>query len=732
MKKTNKIIALVLAMVLAFSSVPLIASAAAIDDKVDTVEELIQGENLGNLVEWLLKNLNNRKEEVVGSVLRLVFMLVEDESLQAKIGSTNLMTATDEQLADILVAWLDANLPTWTSELTDQDWWGIVSSLTPILGINLDLKSARGVVGSLSDICGVANNNLLLNLGDLEKLSNSTIKHINKKSKSIDVVYALFSWLADDGTIHVLKQAIKGELSLGRTVENVAKGTSDDINKMITDLISPDAIKKMLSDAMELDYEAYKSYTADELVAVAFLKLLTGNAAVSKDEAGRVMNLTIYDFLEEYAGDIYKNLLVGPLNNDVKTMLVENVKPLDDEYDNILDGVFNWDYEFKEDTFDEFLGAGKGNLVEQLNNVIIKLLEVILTKDAYNALGLTKGGNENIEGNLAKAFRYVLPMLGKLDNLGADLSGFTAEKVKNMTAEEMAVGVLKLFFEGWFKNEDMAEVNKVTTLEQLAVLAAKYAVTYNEWVPMDIAAAKNIKNVEKMTDEACIDLLFEIGMETAAKALNYNKGTTYYELPADTSTWTAEDYLDDIADWALNFVDGLPASADILSTERGKLDGEGGFYKINVILDSLFDLSFISGCGNGVFSFDMETMLLYTFLPSLLDLDVDNAVKMLAENEESELFNKKINQAAIDLVDDLLTGLFEEGYEAPAAFILGDVDENGEVKAADARLALRASVGLENLTASQMKAADADKNGEIKAADARLILRASVGLETLK
>lgn len=732
MKKTNKIIALVLAMVLAFSSVPLIASASAIDDEVDTVEELIQGENLGNLVEWLLKNLNNRKEEVVGSVLRLVFMLVEDESLQAKIGSTNLMTATDEQLADILVAWLDANLPTWTSELTDQDWWGIVTSLTPILGINLDLKSARGVVGSLSDICGVANNNLLLNLGDLEKLSNSTIKHINKKSKSIDVVYALFSWLADDGTIHVLKQAIKGELSLGRTVENVAKGTSDDINKMITDFISPDAIKKMLSDAMELDYEAYKSYTADELVAVAFLKLLTGNATVSKDEAGQVMNLTIYDFLETYAGDIYKNLLVGPLNNDVKTMLVENIKPLDDEYDNILDDVFNWDYEFKEDTFDEFLGAGKGNLVEQLNNVIIKLLEVILTKNAFKELKLTKGGNENIEENLAKAFRYVLPKLGKLDNLGADLSGFTADKVKKMTAEEMAVGVLKLFFEGWFKNEDMKEVNKVTTLEQLAVLAAKYAVTYDEWVPMDIAAAKGIKNVEKMSDEACIELLFKIGMETAAKALDYNKGTTHYELPTDTSKWTAEDYLDDIVDWALNFVDGLPASADALSTERGKLDGEGGFFKINVILDSLFDLSFISGCGNDIFSFDMETMLLDQLLPNLLDLDVDNAVKMLAENEESELFNKKINQAAIDLVDDLLTGLFEEGYEVPAAFILGDVDMNGEIKAADARLALRASVGLEpDLSATQLKAADADKNGEVKAADARLILRASVGLETL-
>lgn len=68
----------------------------------------------------------------------------------------------------------------------------------------------------------------------------------------------------------------------------------------------------------------------------------------------------------------------------------------------------------------------------------------------------------------------------------------------------------------------------------------------------------------------------------------------------------------------------------------------------------------------------------------------------------------------------------------PPEYILGDVDMNGEIKAADARLALRASVGLETLSDIQKKAADADKNGEIKAADARLILRASVGLEELK
>ena len=729
MKKTNKIIAVILAMVLAFSSVPLMASAAAIKDDVNTVEKLIQGDSLGNLVEWLLKNLNNRKEEVVGTVLRLVFMFVEDESLQAKIGSTDLMKATDEQLADILIAWLDANLPTWTAELTEQDWWGIVTSLTPILGIKINLKTARGIVATLADICGVANNNLLLNLGDLEKLSDKTIKNINNKSKSIDVVYALFSWLADDGTIHVLKKALKGELSLGKTVENVAKGTSDDINEMIMDILSPDAIKEMLCDAIELDYETYKNYTADQIAAAAFLKLLTGSTeTIAQKDADAVMQLSIYGFLETYAGDIYANLLLDLLNNDAKNALKDLA---DQDTTGKIKQVINLDYEFKADTFDEFLGAGKGNMIAQLNNLVITVLKIVIKPAEFKKLGLAEGGNDKLNENLTKTFRYILPLIKDVPGLGVDLSKFTADAVKKMSAEDMAVAVLKLFFKGWFANADMKEVDKAKTLEQLGVLAAKYAATNKEWVPMDIVAVKAAKNVEKMDDAACLDLVFEIGMEVAAKALNYNKGTTHYELPADVSKWTAEDYLDDIVDWALNFVDGLPASADGLSTERGVIDGEGGFFKLNVILDSLFDLSFISGCGNDLFALDFETMLFDKFLGNLLNFDVEASVAILAANEEASLFGKKINVAVIDLVDDLLTGLFEEGYQIPATYVLGDVDEDGAIKAGDARLALRASVNLEKLTAKQFKAADADKDGAIKAGDARLILRASVGLETL-
>ena len=71
----------------------------------------------------------------------------------------------------------------------------------------------------------------------------------------------------------------------------------------------------------------------------------------------------------------------------------------------------------------------------------------------------------------------------------------------------------------------------------------------------------------------------------------------------------------------------------------------------------------------------------------------------------------------------------------PLAFVSantpGDVDGDGEIKAADARLVLRASVDLEDLNEIQIAAADVDGIPGIKASDARLILRASVGLETL-
>ena len=62
------------------------------------------------------------------------------------------------------------------------------------------------------------------------------------------------------------------------------------------------------------------------------------------------------------------------------------------------------------------------------------------------------------------------------------------------------------------------------------------------------------------------------------------------------------------------------------------------------------------------------------------------------------------------------------------AFTTGDINGDGAVKAADARLALRYSARLEELSEEQLKAADVDKSGTVNAADARKILREAAKL----
>lgn len=60
----------------------------------------------------------------------------------------------------------------------------------------------------------------------------------------------------------------------------------------------------------------------------------------------------------------------------------------------------------------------------------------------------------------------------------------------------------------------------------------------------------------------------------------------------------------------------------------------------------------------------------------------------------------------------------------------GDVNDDGKVGATDARLALRASAGLDKLTDEQIIRADANADGKIMATDARTILRVCARIES--
>lgn len=67
----------------------------------------------------------------------------------------------------------------------------------------------------------------------------------------------------------------------------------------------------------------------------------------------------------------------------------------------------------------------------------------------------------------------------------------------------------------------------------------------------------------------------------------------------------------------------------------------------------------------------------------------------------------------------------------PVSPSTGDVNGDGKITSTDARLALRAAVGLEDLSEAVRRIADANGDGKLNSSDARLILRVAVGLESL-
>ncbi len=79
-----------------------------------------------------------------------------------------------------------------------------------------------------------------------------------------------------------------------------------------------------------------------------------------------------------------------------------------------------------------------------------------------------------------------------------------------------------------------------------------------------------------------------------------------------------------------------------------------------------------------------------------------------------------------------MTLMFSDGKQY-TVIVLGDVDCDGAVTAADARLVLRAAVGLEQYKENsyQYAAGNVEAQNKLSAADARRILRTAVGLEKL-
>ncbi|MBR0134882.1 MAG: hypothetical protein IJM18_01660 [Clostridia bacterium] len=134
--------------------------------------------------------------------------------------------------------------------------------------------------------------------------------------------------------------------------------------------------------------------------------------------------------------------------------------------------------------------------------------------------------------------------------------------------------------------------------------------------------------------------------------------------------------------------------------------------------------------GNGTIGFSSCEMI-----PGIYDEQYSWAYAVCSEgssflgwyNEAGDLISGEltINWNGFVGTTDVLIARFSGG---PEPVLPGDIDMNGEVTVSDAIMALRAAMGILELTSEQVGIGDMDQNGGIEVSDAIMILRTAMGL----
>lgn len=683
MKTSKKIISVILAVIMVIGTAST-AFAGAIDT-TKSVDKLIEQENIANVAEYLLKSINNRKDDITGTVLRLAFLFLKNEDLNTFIAGRDVTELSDEQNAEILVKWLNKVLQDNTTAITEAKWYGLAKAACAFLGIKLDLSNIDGAIRTLHDACEkCANPGLIgvaIDFADLGKLNGKALKDVSVKNKgNLGVVKALINWLSDN--TYVIKRLIMSQLNAGSLNDTIK---IDDINAKVKEFIGKDVIldkmyRLVYGGAKDGDFATsmYKDYTADQLLAAGFIKMMkcidATNPAnkIEKSECDEALSMSVYRLIAKYGPVFLENY---KFKKDGKTI----IEKLNSVFKGLIDALMNEDavdaetkarFDFKEFTNADFNAIFENlendGILNQFNNICCLVAKKILSAAAYNELGLTTGGNEYLNENLTKICRYTLPAIAKVGTIGGiDFTAFNADAVNNMSLAEMGAAVLKLFFPTWFK-ENIATatdaVNNAKTIDQLAVIAAKLALTTEKWMKwagentLKEPAKVNLNTVSSMNSAACKEAILKMGAEVAAIALDHNSKSTHFTLDENREGWTYVTYLNTIVTWGVNFIKGIPA---VLSCEKFYDDTTNPFYKINVALNELVNFSFVDA-GDATFKLDIETLLFDKLLGNLFNMDLAGVLNTFKKNDKKDnILNGTIVSGVVSVLDKALTAMFE-------------------------------------------------------------------------
>jgi len=215
-------------------------------------------------------------------------------------------------------------------------------------------------------------------------------------------------------------------------------------------------------------------------------------------------------------------------------------------------------------------------------------------------------------------------------------------------------------------------------------------------------------------------------------------GWEYVESPQKTATMRlAQAYYDGMIRYMNNSYKYAQPNGVISAGTTVKMNGalltantDGWLYTLSGIENRQFYFGrpvLISGetAKAGVTWNDSEFLRWSSNTPATASVDSNGNIKALSPGyAEIQATNGEFTSLNIDLPDTPEgTSLGNKTAKA------GDLDADGSVTATDARIALRAAVGLDKLTGALEKAADMDSDNSVTAADARIILRIAVGLE---
>lgn len=543
MKTSKKLISILLAVMMVIGMVSTAFAGTIKDNANGKIDTLISQNSIAEIAEDLITDINNSKQNITGTVLRLVFLFVDDETLAAKIGDKDVTKLTDEELATILVSWLDAKLPELTKDITSQSWY---SPLQTILKLNifnpvqLDLSSTRGALNTV--YTAMQQKLIVAAIGDIKNLNASSLKDIKNKS-DLEVVYQVLQFLADNTSI--IKKVINGNISLG----DLLKDQAADLNSNINEALGKDAIKAQLYKLIDGNAEdgdfansAYKDYTADQILAAAFIRMVKNSDAktdiVSKADCDEALGLTVYQIISKFGGEAIASYGLLAKLNEVGKNAVEAINNAS-EVPADIKARFAYTDITEEETNDLISKMANNGIISQVNHIICLVAKHMLSDAAYKELGLTDKDNTVLNENLTKLCRYVLPALSQIDASvfgGVSFAKFTEDAVKDMSLKEMGTAVLKLFFAGWFhydaSSENATYVNNANSLAQLAVIALKLTFTNKDWVKFDVPTANDVDltKIADMSDEECQTAIITMGAQAAALALNYNNASTHFTL----------------------------------------------------------------------------------------------------------------------------------------------------------------------------------------------------------